>query len=176
VAIVGDALNARVWGLFAKAGFQTKPSEQDPEEAVVVLPGGTRRPVDLLASVPELGVSIIGQNTGASSLGQSVSSYFHDLAGLVATQRADAGLAVLTAITTSSTDLAFARERRIEVWGLESLPTTRPWQTRSGHMLSTRSYIHLAFEPKNSGKLGESFASDYDSRTNLHRLTCLCLR
>lgn len=71
----GDELNKRVWELFEKAGFQTTPSSDNPDEEVVVLLEGKTRKIDLSASVQELGVKIIGQNTTEKKLEKSFTTY-----------------------------------------------------------------------------------------------------
>jgi len=45
----GEDLNRRVWKIFQKAGFITKPSDESSEEHIVHLSPKKPRPVDLLA-------------------------------------------------------------------------------------------------------------------------------
>jgi len=117
----GAALNERVWRLFQKAGFETKPNSSDPSEEVITLPSGMTRPVDLSASIKNLGVKIIGQNTTRKQLGQSWSAHVHDLVELVKSAKANAGLWVLTRKEVSERARKFAQDRGIRVWGREEL-------------------------------------------------------
>ena len=117
----GAALNERVWRLFEKAGFETKPSSSDPSEEVITLPSGITRPVDLSASIKNLGVKIIGQNTTRKRLHQSWSACIHDLAELVKSDKANAGLFVLTRRRVSATEREYAEQKGIGVWGEEQV-------------------------------------------------------
>ena len=117
----GAALNERVWRLFEKAGFETKPNSSDPSEEVIALPLDRGRPVDLSASIKNLGVKIIGQNTTRQRLSQSWSACIHDLAELVKSAKANAGLFVLTGRRASATEREYARQKGIGVWGEEQL-------------------------------------------------------
>ena len=75
----GPAFNKRVWTIFEKAGFQTKPNSNNPnKEAIIELPTGKQRKVDLLAELPGLGVKIIGENKFRKRLDGSFSAYVHD--------------------------------------------------------------------------------------------------
>jgi hypothetical protein len=56
----GAALNERIWKLFEKAGFETKPSSTDPHEETVILSEGKKRTIDLSATVKGLDIKIIG--------------------------------------------------------------------------------------------------------------------
>ena len=117
----GSELNKRVWRLFEKAGFDPKPSSNNPAEEVVTLSGGNKRSLDLSASIDDLGVKIIGENTTASSLKGSFSTYVHDLQELMRNARAKAGLFVLTATEVSDDQKQLAQEKAIRVWGEQEL-------------------------------------------------------
>src|SRR6266508_5832931 len=91
----GAALNKKVWTLFEKAGFVTKPNSNDGlTEAFVELPAGKKRKVDLLAELPDLGVRIIGENKARKDLSGSFSAYVHDYQELKKLAGADAVLFV----------------------------------------------------------------------------------
>jgi DGQHR domain-containing protein len=62
----GAALNKRVWTLFERAGFETKPNSQSNKEHEVQLSPQKRIPVDLYAREPQLDVTIIGSNKSGS--------------------------------------------------------------------------------------------------------------
>ena len=65
----GASLNRRVWSLFEKAGFETEPSSQSTAEHIVELSAQKKRPVDLYARVPHLGITIVGSNKSGKSIG-----------------------------------------------------------------------------------------------------------
>jgi len=117
----GAALNERVWRLFDKAGFETKPNSSDPSEELIALPSGKTRTIDLSASVEDLGVKIIGENTTATELPEPCTAYIHDLTELMKTAEADAGLFILTRIEVSPQDREYAEQRQIRVWGEQEL-------------------------------------------------------
>lgn len=58
----GEALNKRVWTLFERAGFETKPSSQSKKEHEVELSSSKKIPIDLYARDSELDVTIVGSN------------------------------------------------------------------------------------------------------------------
>lgn len=58
----GEALNKRVWTLFERAGFETKPNSQSNKEHEVQLSPQKKIPVDLYAREPLLDVTIVGSN------------------------------------------------------------------------------------------------------------------
>jgi DGQHR domain-containing protein len=116
----GAQLNARVWSLYEKAGFDTKPnSSSDSEEEVVLAPGKTR-PIDLSAQIKKLGVKIIGENKTSPDPG-SFTSHVHDFAQLMKAAKADAGLFVWTAKQVSDADRKYAEARKIHIWNEEHL-------------------------------------------------------
>jgi len=116
----GSELNKRVWTLFEKAGFETKPSSNNPAEEVVTLSKRKKRPLDLSASERSLGVKIVGQNTSASRL-QSFTTYVHDLRALMHAAKANGGLLVLTGVDISDEDNRYAEQNGIKVWNEEKL-------------------------------------------------------
>ncbi len=70
----GAALNKRVWTLFEKAGFQTKPSVNSAAEYVIELTPQKKIPVDLFAEDKQLNVTIVGSNkSGGLGAGRSTS-------------------------------------------------------------------------------------------------------
>jgi hypothetical protein len=58
----GAALNKRVWTLFERAGFVTRPNSQSTAEHEVQLAPGKKRRVDLFAVETNLRVTIIASN------------------------------------------------------------------------------------------------------------------
>jgi DNA sulfur modification protein DndB len=117
----GEQLNTRVWTLFERAGFTTKPGSQSPDEEEVILNGGKKRTIDLSANSRELGVKIIGENTSATRLDEPLSTYIHDTQKLVQVAKAKAGLFVLTNVDISDQDKQYAKQKGILVWGEEEL-------------------------------------------------------
>jgi DGQHR domain-containing protein len=117
----GAELNKRVWTLFAAAGFETRPSSDNPAEEVVSLPHGKERTLDLSARVQDLGVKIIGENTTAPELKKPLTSYVHDICQLVNISQADGGLLVLTGAPISESDRHYSEQSGIGVWGEEEL-------------------------------------------------------
>lgn len=117
----GAELNKRVWSLFEKAGFKTKPSSGSTDEEIVTLGGGNKRPIDLSATVIDLGVKIVGQNTTSSSLKVAFTTYVHDLQELMKVAKANAGLFVFTRTEISREQNNLAAEKGITVWGEEQL-------------------------------------------------------
>lgn len=117
----GTELNRRVWKLFEKAGFQTKPSSNSPVEESVTLSPGRVRTVDLLASLPDLNVKIIGENTTASSLDESFTFYIHDISQLRDADNANGVLFVLSSYEISNEDRRYAEQNNIQVWGEQEL-------------------------------------------------------
>ncbi len=73
----GAALNKRVWTLFEKAGFQTKPSVNSAAEYVIELTPQKKIPVDLFAEDKQLNVTIVGSNKsgGLGGWTEHVSNY-----------------------------------------------------------------------------------------------------
>jgi DGQHR domain-containing protein len=117
----GDALNFRVWRLFDRAGFQTQPNAVDVAEESVTLPSGKNRTVDLSARLPDLRVKIIGENTVSRKLPESFSTYIHDMASIMSSAKANAGLLVYTKYKPDPSDVELAEQKRIKVWDEERL-------------------------------------------------------
>lgn len=118
----GPALNQRVWTIFEKAGFQTKPNSANPaEEAVVELSAGKKRRVDLLAELPGLGVKIIGENKSRNKLDKSFTAYVHDLMELQKAAEANTVLFVSDDKDFDLEDKQYALERGFSFWEDEEL-------------------------------------------------------
>jgi len=117
----GAKLNERVWRLFERAGFQTKPSSHDPSEEVIELSPTKKRTVDLSASDKVLGVKIIGWNKARRELKESLTVHIHDYEKLKEIARADSVLFVSTEKEISEEDKQYAEERGMRVWGEEEL-------------------------------------------------------
>jgi len=116
----GSTLNQKVWMLFEKAGFITKPNSSDPStEAFVELPTGKKRKVDLLAELPEFGVRIIGENKARKNLSHSFSAYVHDYQELMKVSGADAVLFVSIEKEIPPDDKVYAKSKGFSVWESE---------------------------------------------------------
>ena len=117
----GHALNQKVWKLFAKAGFKTKPNETDKEEEKIKLDEKKYRTVDLLAWDDELKVKIIGWNKARKGFTESFSVHMHDYQKLQSNAKADSVLFVLTEKEPDEADFEYARRNGMRVWGKEEL-------------------------------------------------------
>lgn len=111
----GSDLNKRVWTLFEKAGFQTRPNTADPSEHVVRLADDKERPVDLYAQESELGVRIIGSNKARKKL-HSFTAHIHDLRMLREAAGATGALFVAGEKEMRESERRFARSNGIQVW------------------------------------------------------------
>jgi len=111
----GADLNKRVWTLFQKAGFETKPNSVDPSEHVVQLSDEKERPVDLLARVSELDVCIIGSNKARKKL-HSFTAHVHDLEELTKVAGANAALFVAAEKEMATAERNFAAKHGVRVW------------------------------------------------------------
>jgi len=109
----GADLNKRVWSLFEKAGFETQPNSADPTEYPVKLPGGTERPVDLLAKA--LGVTIIGSNKARKKL-HSFTGHVHDLEKIAKAAGADTTLFVAAEKEMLTKERNYASKNGVQVW------------------------------------------------------------
>ncbi len=119
----GEELNRRVWTLFEKAGFQTKPNSQDPSEHVVTLAAGQetiQKPVDLYAGAAELGVTIVGSNKAQPRL-RGFSDHLAGLAELRNGARAQAALLVVSEKRMEERERPFAQGRGVVVWDERAL-------------------------------------------------------
>jgi hypothetical protein len=113
----GEAFNKRVWTLFGKAGFETKPNVQDLKEHIVYLTDEDKdgRPVDLYAHDPSLGVTIISSNKSRTKL-KSYTAHIHDLARLKDRAKADAAIFIAAEKKMLDKERRFAEKNGIQVW------------------------------------------------------------
>jgi len=116
----GSLLNATVWKLFEKAGFNTEPNSQSPAEREVKLSATKKRPVDLYAIVPALGVTIVGSNKSGQLKG-SWTGHVNDCAEIGRKAKATKVLIVLTGKDVPRENREYALEKGIVVWGEEEL-------------------------------------------------------
>lgn len=117
----GDELNKRVWELFAKAGFETKPNANNPNEPLIILSEGQKRTPDLSASVQELGVKIIGENTTEKKLKKSFTTYVHDIEKLMGAAKAKGGLLVFIGVDVTEQNKRYAKRFGVRVWDEDEL-------------------------------------------------------
>jgi DGQHR domain-containing protein len=113
----GEDFNKRIWTLFGKAGFETKPNSQDPKEHVVYLTDEDKeeRPLDLYAHDPSLGVTIISSNKSRGKL-KSYTAHIHDLARLKDRASADAAIFIAAEKKMLDKERRFANRNGIQVW------------------------------------------------------------
>ena len=118
----GEDFNKRVWTLFSKAGFQTKPNDQDKEEHKIYLSSDDKdgRPLDLYAHDPELGVTLISSNKARKKL-KSFTAHIHDLAKLRDVSKADVALFIAEEQKMLDKERSFALKNGIHVWGEHEL-------------------------------------------------------
>lgn len=118
----GSALNQRVWKIFEKAGFQTTPNTLNPnEEAKVTLSESKSRKVDLLATLPDLDVTIIGENKSRKRLDGSFSAYVHDFLELQKNIKANTVLFVSDDKDFDLEDKQYALDKGFSFWEDEEL-------------------------------------------------------
>jgi DGQHR domain-containing protein len=118
----GAELNKRVWMLFERAGFETKPNSNAPAEETITLPGSKKtRTLDLSASIKKFGVKIIGSNKARKSINGSLSVLIHDLSKLKNITKANGALFVLTEMEVSDEERDYAKQDGISVWCEEDL-------------------------------------------------------
>lgn len=117
----GEKLNQKVWKLFTKAGFKTKPNVGDPKEEKIPLDGRESRTVDLCAWDDDLGIKIIGWNKARKDLKESFSVHFHDYERLKKISKSDSVLFVSTDKEPEEGDFEYARKNGMRVWGKEEL-------------------------------------------------------
>ena len=115
----GEKLNIRVWTLFEKAGFVTKPNSSDNTEYKINM--GRGRPVDLLAEVKELGVKIIGSNKSGGISGGTWTGHMNDCEKLRETISAQKCLLVATDHDLDQSDIDHANSLGMPVWNEEQL-------------------------------------------------------
>jgi DGQHR domain-containing protein len=111
----GEDLNQRVWTLFHKAGFATKPNPSDPAEYSVRLADGRPRPVDLLARATNLGVTILGSNKARDKV-KSFSAHIHDLVRLKEAEGANCALFVSGEKEMQQAERDYAAKNGVQVW------------------------------------------------------------
>jgi DNA sulfur modification protein DndB len=113
----GEDFNKRVWTLFGRAGFQTKPNDQDLEEHRVFLSAEDKdgRPLDLYAHDPDLGVTLIASNKARKKL-KSFTAHIHDLAKLKEIAKADAALFISEEKKMLEKERNIAAKNGIQIW------------------------------------------------------------
>jgi DGQHR domain-containing protein len=116
-----NALNNRVWILFEKAGFDTRPSSNNLTEEEVKLPGGGKRTLDLAARVKDLDVFVIGWNKAAKDLSESLTTHINDFLQLKNLVGANAVLFVATSKEVSEENRGYAAANKVTVWGESEL-------------------------------------------------------
>ena len=116
----GSTLNQRVWKLFERAGFQTKPNSANASEEEVSL-GNRKRTLDLVAIDKTLGVKIIGWNKARKKLKESFTTHVHDWQRLEKLTKADSVLFVSTEFEWKPVDRTYAESYGMRVWGIDEL-------------------------------------------------------
>lgn len=116
----GTALNRRVWRLFERAGFQTRPNSRNEAEYEVELSPGKKRPVDLYAEAPGLGVTILGSNKSGKKI-DSWTDHVSGYAELGKRAGADKVLFVITGKELSAEERQYVVGRGMCVWGEDQL-------------------------------------------------------
>lgn len=117
----GAELNKRVWRLFEKAGFETKPNSDNPSEEIITLSPGKKRTIDLSASAKVLDVKIIGWNKARKQLKESLTVHIHDYEKLKDIAGAHSVLFVSTEKEVSQEDRQYAKQCGMRVWGEQEL-------------------------------------------------------
>jgi DGQHR domain-containing protein len=117
----GSKLNKRVWRLFERAGFSTRPNSSNPSEEVIQLEGGKTRTVDLSAVDRQLGVKIIGWNKARKDFSESFTVHLHDYERLRDIAKANTVLFVSTEREIPQADRDYAKKLGMNVWGKEEL-------------------------------------------------------
>jgi hypothetical protein len=116
----GEDLNERVWTLFERAGFSTKPNSTSKTEPKIRLPGGVAKPVDLVAIDAKLGVTLLGSNKS----GPKIEDFYDHVAGLCDLRDAagaNGALLVASAKEFNSQELRFLRKKNVHLWGAREL-------------------------------------------------------
>lgn len=116
----GEALNQRVWTLFERAGFTTEPNSQSSAEHQVQLDSGKKRKVDLFATEPGLGVTIIASNK-SGGVKDSWSAHINDWEVIGQKAGASKVLFVVTGKELSPEDRAYATDKGMCIWGEREL-------------------------------------------------------
>jgi len=117
----GSALNRRVWSLFERAGFLTKPNSQNESEHIIKLEGNKTRTVDLYACDDKLKVKIIGWNKARKELKESFTTHLHDYKKLQEIEKADTVLFVSSEKEIPEADIVYAKTLGMNVWGIKEL-------------------------------------------------------
>lgn len=117
----GEALNKRIWHLFEKAGFATKPNSNDPNEETVLLSSNKKRTLDLSASDKALGVKIIGWNKSVKKLNESHTIHLHDYDVLKKKVKANSVLFVLCEDEATEETKAYAESLGMRIWGEQEI-------------------------------------------------------
>ena len=115
----GAKLNERVWRLFENSGFTTQPSSRSTAEYEVSLSPRKKIPVDLHASAPELGITIVASNKSGGT--DRWTEHVHSYQELAKTAHADALLFVVTGHMLEEEQKAYALGRGAFVWSEEEL-------------------------------------------------------
>lgn len=115
----GDKLNQRVWKVFQKAGFKTKPSDNSSAEHKVKLSARKPRPVDLLAEDKKLKVRIIGSNKSGLHV-KPFSGHINDYYELGQKDKAKV-LFVVTNRTVTDPDRELIESKKMSLWGRQEL-------------------------------------------------------
>jgi DGQHR domain-containing protein len=117
----GPALNKRVWQLFERAGFSTKPNSSSPDEFVIKLSPKQELTPDLLAEIQSLKVKIIGWNKARKDLNESLTVHIHDYDKLRTIVNANGVLFVSTEKEVSDANKSYAEQNGMRVWSSEDL-------------------------------------------------------
>ena len=117
----GYELNERVWRLFERAGFHTKPNGSDPKEEEIQIGGGRLRTLDLSASEISLGVKIIGWNKARKDFTEAVTVHINDVSALLKPASADAGIMISTEKEFTDQDRDYGKQHSITLWNKEEL-------------------------------------------------------
>jgi DGQHR domain-containing protein len=117
----GAALNERIWKLFEKAGFETKPNSNDASEETVALVSEKKRTIDLSAVDKQLGVKIIGSNKAQKKLRESFTTHIHDYEKLKELANANTVLFVSTEKEIEDKEREYAKTVGMRIWGEEEL-------------------------------------------------------
>ena len=118
----GAQLNKRVWSLFERAGFVTKPNSSNPDgEYTVEIGHGKKRTIDLYAEDKKLGIKIIGENKARKKLDGSITTHINDYAELNKTVKADAVLFISSEKDFTTEDKEYAKGFKITIWGEREL-------------------------------------------------------
>ena len=116
----GGKLNKRIWMLFENAGFQTKPNSKDLTEKEIIVAAGKKRPLDLYAEEPKLGVIIVGSNK-SGKLESSWTAHLNDCKEIKEQAKANKFLIIRTGKEVPAANKKQANDMGIVVWDEEEL-------------------------------------------------------